>query len=169
MMFVPKATRIGGIAIDRPRPLVVAQSKFHAADTGFGVIERGENDRRAELTFVDQIRRQFIIAVETNGEARNDDLADPEIEIMRPLRLDGVVLLNGRGGRCIVEERNRGGRDECERRRHEVARIAGMHRRCFGRLPDSVHARADLIFIGKLIDRVETQARVGAGKIRPSS
>jgi hypothetical protein len=28
------------------------------------------------------------------------------------------------------------------------------------RLPNSIHARADLIFIGKLVHRVETQARV---------
>src|ERR1700736_183666 len=93
--------RIGRIAIDRPRPLIVAQGEFPAADTAFGVIERGKNDRCAKLSFIDQICRQLVITVETNGEAWDDDLADPEIEIMRSLRLDRIVLLNQRSRRRV--------------------------------------------------------------------
>src|SRR4029077_16925589 len=84
----------------------------------------------------------------------------PDIEIMRPLRSGGVVLLNGGGGRRIVEEPNRRRRNELERRWHEIARITGMDRRGIGRLPDSVHARANLIFVGDLIAPIKTQARV---------
>ena len=62
--------RIGGIAIDRPRPLVVAYGEYPAGDIGFGVIERGQDDRRAELSFVDQICRQLVIAIESDGQAR---------------------------------------------------------------------------------------------------
>ena len=47
-----------------------------------GQIEGGQNDRSAELPFVDQISCQLIIAIEPNGKARNNDLVDPNIEIM---------------------------------------------------------------------------------------
>jgi hypothetical protein len=60
------------------------------------------------LAFVDQVRGELIITIETDREAGNDDLVDPDIEIMRPLRLDGAVLLNGGGGCRIVEKRDRG-------------------------------------------------------------
>jgi hypothetical protein len=43
-----------------------------------------------------------------------------------------------------------------------------MDRRGIGRVPDSVHARANLIFVGELIDPIETQAIVeGQGRQNP--
>jgi hypothetical protein len=45
---------IGGVAIDRPWPLIVAYGEHCAVHISFCVIERGEDDRGAELPFVDQ-------------------------------------------------------------------------------------------------------------------
>ena len=163
--------RISGIAIDRPRPLVVAYGEYPARDIGLSVIECGQDDRGAELSFVDQICRQFVIAIKSDSQAGNNDLVDPDIEIMRPLCPDNAVLLDGGGGRRIVEECDRGRRDEFERRWYEVARIAGMDRRGIGRLHDQVYTRAELSFIGELIDPSKRRPvlRVRAGEIRHSS
>ena len=77
--------------------------------------------RGAELPFVDQIFGELIIAVEPDGKARKNHLVDPDIEIMRPLRPDGVVLLHSWSVRRVVEERNCSWCDELERRGDEIA------------------------------------------------
>jgi hypothetical protein len=51
----PHGARIGGIAIDRPRPLIVTYGEFRAGDIGLRVIERGQDDRSTELAFVEEI------------------------------------------------------------------------------------------------------------------
>jgi hypothetical protein len=62
--------------------LVVAYGEYPAGDIGLSVIERGQDNRGAELFFVDQICRQLVIAIESDGKAGNDNLVDPDIEIM---------------------------------------------------------------------------------------
>ena len=52
------------IPIDREILDGVVGGKFHAADEAVAVVERREDDRRAELSFVDQVLRLLVEAVD---------------------------------------------------------------------------------------------------------
>ena len=53
MSGLPRGIQIGGKVVDR-----IIGGELHAADQAIAVIERRENDRRAELSLVDQMLRR---------------------------------------------------------------------------------------------------------------
>lgn len=112
------------------------------------------------MAFVDEICREFVIAIETDCEAWDENLVNANIEIMRPLHPDDAILLDSGDRRRIVEKRDRRRGDEFERRWHEITGIAGMDCGGLGCLHDQIHTRAHLILIGELIHRVEAHTGV---------
>ena len=51
------------------------------------VIERGEEDRRTELPFIDQVAGELAISIDAGFEPRQNDLRGADIKVMRPFRL----------------------------------------------------------------------------------
>ena len=75
------------IAVKRPVVDIIAEGQFDAFDPSFLVIERGKEDRRTKLPFVNQVAGELVISIDAGFEAGQDNLRGADIEIMRPFRL----------------------------------------------------------------------------------
>ena len=63
MRGLPRGIQVGAKIVDR-----VVGAELDAADQAVAVIERRENDRRAELPLVDQVLRLLVIAVDAERQ-----------------------------------------------------------------------------------------------------
>src|ERR1700760_2007715 len=98
------------------------------------VVERGQDDRRTELAFVDQVFGDFVVAIHAQGEAGENVLLRAQIEIVRAFGFGYAVLGQRRRRRGANELRDRFIADIFKWRWREEARIAEMHRRAVGGL-----------------------------------
>src|SRR6516165_3585338 len=74
--------RSGEVAVEGPVFDVVAEGQFDAANKPLVVIERGQEDRRAELAFVEQVAGNFVIGFDPRLEPGQDDLTGADIEVV---------------------------------------------------------------------------------------
>ena len=64
---------------------VIVGLNLDALVVRLGVVEPVEHQRGAELSVIEQIARELVIAVDTDLEARKDPLHDANVEIVRAL------------------------------------------------------------------------------------
>src|SRR5205814_7703628 len=118
--------RPGEVAVDRPWPLIVARRQLDAFDLGVGVVERGQDDRRAELALIDQVLGDLVVSVEAQRQALDGLELEPRVEVVRAFGPRWII------GRDLGRRRRAGRRSEgctvelAERWRREVAGVAGM-------------------------------------------
>ena len=146
MRGLPRGIQVGAEIVDG-----VVGAELDAADQTIAVIEGRENDRRPELTLVDQVLRLLVVAVDAERQGLVEKLLlHAEVIVIGALGDRRGVLRHRarRHGRGARELRERAGADELERRRREVARIAAVQRRIGGELPDGIDARAELAAAG---------------------
>ena len=91
------AERLRGseVAVEMPIANIVGQRQLGAAIDAVRVVEGAQDDRRAELAFVEQVVDKPVVQIDPGLEAREQDLRAADIEVMRPLGFRRVVQ-----GRC---------------------------------------------------------------------
>src|SRR5215475_12019427 len=100
----------------------VVAGEFDTVHLPVSIIERSENDRRAELTLIDQIRGLLVVAVHAHRKGRGQLLLYADIVVIRafgPHHVSGCDF--GRSG-GIDELEYVGVGNELERRWREEAR-----------------------------------------------
>ncbi|MCY1180956.1 hypothetical protein D9M73_214330 [compost metagenome] len=113
--------------------MLIRNIAFDPVDPPARIVERRQDDRRAELALIDQILRTPVIRVDAEREPP-DLLFGTNVEIVLPLGkghggergVDAIVTGCLRAGKTVFQ--HAGGGDVRERRRREIARVAGMER-----------------------------------------
>jgi hypothetical protein len=104
----------------------VIAAQLDAPGIALGIVERRQDDGRAELTLVEQVLLDLVISVERELEPAIEALLDAGVEIMLPFGLDRIGGLDFRFLGRAVEQRHVGRSDQLLRRRREGARIADV-------------------------------------------
>ena len=153
----------GVLRIDDPLELVIAR-ELDAVDLPVLVVERLQDDRRAELPVVELVLRLLVIGVEA-GRKR------ARAEVVPLVRHAHVEVVGALGPHRIPQEHLRlvGRADEFVdvhrrvlflRRRRKVTRIARVQRRIGRGLPDDIEARAQLVLVIIRVDHVKASAEI---------
>ena len=105
-------------------PTGVVELEFGAVLGPQCIVEGCQDDRRAELPFVDQIARALVVRVDASRPTLPQRLIDTDVEVVRPLRRGRVGLrhLGRRGG--VGKLGHRLVAHQFERRRREISRVA---------------------------------------------
>ena len=109
-MSLPSAFDDREIAVERPVVDVVADRELDALDDALRVVERGQQDRRAELAFVDQVGGDLVIGVDADLEPGQHDLVDPDVEVMVALGLDALSFCVTVGAALVLAKSDDVGR-----------------------------------------------------------
>ena len=112
------------IKIDPTMRVIAAE--LDTPGIALGVIERRQDERRAELAFVEQVALDLVISIDRELEAAVETLLHAGIEIMLAFGFDGIADPDQRLLGRRIEQRDVGRSDQLLRRRREVARIADM-------------------------------------------
>ena len=112
MAFGAGHARVRGVQVSGEFLGGVIEGEFGAVLLAVAVIERREDDGRAELALVDQVRGQLVVAVDADREMRADLLLSADVEIVGPLSIGSGVGRHRRRGRR--------GDQRIARRRHEL-------------------------------------------------
>ena len=114
-----------------------------------------------ELAFIDKVLRLLVEAVDPQRQAAVQQLLlHAEVVVVVTLGSRQIVAGSGGLGAGADELRHRRARDQFERRRREIAGVAGVDGGAVRRLPDRVDARTDLVLMRELVDQVEAGAVV---------
>ena len=148
---------IAAIHIGAEIARMVIEGDFAAILPPALVIERGQDDGRAELAFIEKPARGFIESVQAHFRAFENGLGHARIVIIRPLGFWRGVQMAVRRRRGVVETGDIGGRHQLDGRGREIAREPGMDGGAFGRLPHHVDARAELVFMPESAELVIAQ------------
>src|SRR5579862_4069749 len=106
----------------------IRRSVFGAVDPTLVVVEGLENQRRPELTLVDQIYRLLVVRIDAHREAGQDLLDNSRIEEMIAFGRRGSVAERWRGAGGGAEFFDRLDRHQLGRRRRELSRVSRMQR-----------------------------------------
>ncbi len=82
----------GQVGIGGQRTVGIVERELGAAVAAIVIIERRQDDRRAELALVDQVPRDAFIAVDADGEVVAELLLDAQVVIVVALGIGQVVL-----------------------------------------------------------------------------
>src|SRR5438067_1238593 len=104
----------------------VIAAELDAPRIAFGVIERRQDERRAELPLVEQVALDLVISIDRELQAARETLLHPAVEIMLAFGFNRIADPDQRLLGRRVEQRDVGRSDQLLRRRREVARIADM-------------------------------------------
>ena len=153
---------VGEVGVGEPRSLGVAGIGLDAVDLATTIIERRQDDRRAELPLVDELVRAAVIGIDADGGAGIAKLLlDAGVEIILPLgERRRIGQPRGSRGAGIVELDDARRRHELEWRGREIACIAGVNCRRRRRLPHDVGARAELMLRAIALIVIEPPADV---------
>src|SRR5450755_35842 len=142
----PPRTLKGEVAVGGKAIAGVVGGELDTGNAAVAIVERSENDWRAELAFIDQILRWLVVAVDSERQAPEQLLLHADVVVVGALgrgRGIGSDRAGGQGG-AVEEFREGFAADQLERRRGEIARIAGVQRRVLKGLPDQVDPWAEL-------------------------
>ncbi len=147
------------VGVDAERSPRIAGRELHASRVALGVVERCQDDRGAELAFVDQVPVLPVEAVHAHGDA-GDLLLAPHVVIGLAVREGRGVEVGGRrrGGSRELADRLHG--HQLERRRGEIAGVAGVQGRAGQGSPHRIDPRAPLVLVAVGVQLVEAQAVV---------
>ena len=153
------------VRIERPRPVVVAGGKLNARNLPMLVVEGGQDNRRAELAFINQISRGLKICIYPAMQPQQKHMIHAGVKIIIVLGLHRAVLALRRIGRRAhrARERRRGAGElrvrsagnQLEWRRREIMRVARMQRGRRRRLPHKIHPRRNLVLVRELVHQIE--------------
>ncbi len=145
----------GKIRIGREGIDIIGRRQFRAILLAARIIERRQNDRRAELAFVDQVLGYLVIGIHAQGHALRDLLVHTRIEIVGAFGAWRVVQQKRGGCRGAHEFLHRRIGHKLEGRWREIARVARVNSRPVKRLPHGIDARAQLVLVEKPVELVE--------------
>src|SRR5690348_4621260 len=96
------ARSLGGeVEVSREMSARVAFREFGAVLLAMTVIERRQDDRRAELAFIDEVHRLLVVGVNAGGEAVVEALLDADVVVVCLLcERRGVLIDSRRTGRA---------------------------------------------------------------------
>src|ERR1700722_7572272 len=115
------------VEVDRQIAGRVIAREFDAVLLAEAVVERRQDDRRSELTLVDEIDRLLVIRIESQRQRAPEFLLDADVVIVGSLRERRGGLRRQGWRRRVLEQGNVFAAYEFEGRRGEVAGIASMH------------------------------------------
>ncbi len=134
-----------GVEEQAPVFLAVDGGQFQALGVAIRVVERRQDQRLAELAFVQQVVDLFIVHIGRHGQFRTHLVADAHVIVVCAFGLDVVGLADFRRIRRVRIQVDAGLRRQFLRRRREVARIARVQGRVRCQLIRQVDARAPLL------------------------
>ncbi len=142
---VPRGSEV---AIGGEVSLCVGGAELDAVLLAVPVVERRENDRRTELSLVDQVDRLLVVRIHADRQAIQELLLRADVVVVRSLREGRVRLQVQWRARRVLEQGDVLQAHELERWGREVAGIARVDRRPIDRFPHEVHAGAGLAAAG---------------------
>ena len=147
-----------GVEVGRQRALLIIGRQLQSFDAALRIVEGGVDQRRAELAFVLQALHLAIVGVHAQCPGLTDVLRNAEVEIVRAFGQWRVVAIVGYRVGSAVELGDVGTGDHLGGRWREVARIAAVHHRASGRLPDQTQTRTELTLGADQLVAVAAQA-----------